>query len=318
MTHSDAAGAAVEGREDAMADAWARTMWECYEPVHDLVYFAPEARRAADGLGLRGFWMGYFALRAAPLGPVSAPVVTSCFYVFHPDRVARALPDAWGYASPARVLAARAGAMDAAMSRLFGPDAVASPELAEAADLAWEAASRADTAGRVLAAANQALDRPERPHVRLWQALTTLREQRGEGHIAVLLSHGLGPVEAMVLKAAAGESDGPFLRETRKWDVPAWQAAEAALRERGLLDEQGTLTPAGVGVRDTVEEQTDRAAGQPWNAVGPAAAARLAALLEPLARTVREAGLLPPGNPVGLTGRHAGGGERAAGAGATR
>lgn len=85
-----------------MVGVVAREMWERFEPVHDLVYFAPEARRAADGLGMRGFWMGYFALRAAPLGAVSPSVVTSGFYVFHPARVARALPDAWSYALPGR------------------------------------------------------------------------------------------------------------------------------------------------------------------------------------------------------------------------
>ncbi|MFJ3308873.1 hypothetical protein ACIPSA_38665 [Streptomyces sp. NPDC086549] len=283
-----------------MGDGLSRALWERYEPVHDLIYFAPEARQTADGLGMRGFWMGYFALRAAPLGAVPASVVTGSFYVFHPDRVTRALPDAWRYAVPADVLAARQQAMDAAMTRLFGTDAVGSPEMAEAADLAWEAAMAADTAGRVLAAANQAVDRPEQPHVRLWQALTTLREHRGDGHFAVLVCHGLGPVEAMVLKAAAGEGDDRMLRETRAWDVPAWQEAAAGLRERGWLGRDGALTPAGAAGRAAVEAQTDAAAERPWAALGADRTARLATLLEPLARTVRDSGLLPSGNPVGL------------------
>jgi len=38
-------------------------------------YFAPESRAAADACGLRGFWMGYFAFRAAPLGAVGPDVV---------------------------------------------------------------------------------------------------------------------------------------------------------------------------------------------------------------------------------------------------
>ncbi|MEU0257657.1 hypothetical protein ABZ299_35570, partial [Streptomyces sp. NPDC006184] len=222
-----------------MADGMARALWERYEPVHDLVYFAPEAHRAADGLGLRGYWMGYFALRAAPLGAAPPSVVTSSFYVFHPSRVARALPDAWGYAAPADVLAAREEAMNAAMPRLFGADTVGSADFAEAADLAWEAAAAADTTGRVLAAANQALERPERPAARLWQALTTLREHRGDSHVAVLVSLGLGPVEAMVLKAAAGESDGSFLRTTRKWEESDWDAAVARLRASGRLAADG-------------------------------------------------------------------------------
>ncbi|MGW2492062.1 SCO6745 family protein [Streptomyces sp. NPDC001606] len=283
-----------------MADGMARALWERYEPVHDLVYFAPEAHRAADALGLRGFWMGYFALRAAPLGAVAPSVVTSSFYVFHPARVTRALPDAWSFATPEDVLAARRDAMDAAMSRLFGADVVGSGDFAEAADLAWEAAAAADTSGRVLGAANQALERPDRPTARLWQAVTTLREHRGDGHVAVLVGQGIGPVEAMLLKAAAGESDGRFLRETRKWDQADWAAAETRLRERALLTADGSLTPAGVAVRAEVEALTDAAAESPWRALGAERTERLAGLLAPLARSVEDSGLLPTGNPVGL------------------
>lgn len=284
-----------------MGEALARAMWERYEPVHDLIY-APGIRRTSDALGMRGFWMGYFALRAAPLGAVHPALVTSCFYVFHRDRVERALPDAWRYATPAEVLAARERAVDAALRQLLGPEAVTSPELTEAADLAWAAAMAADTAGRVLGAANQALERPKEAHVRLWQAVTTLREHRGDGHVAVLVSHGLGPVAAMVLKAAAGESDGAVLREGRGWDLAAWRAAEAGLRERGLLAADGTLTAAGAAEHEAVEARTDAAAERPWAVLGRNATERLARLLEPLAGAVRGAGLLPSGNPVGLTG----------------
>ncbi|MFG3203515.1 hypothetical protein [Streptomyces sp. NPDC048192] len=284
-----------------MADVMARVLWERYEPVHDLLYFAPEVRRAADALGMRGYWMGYFALRAAPLGAAHPSVVTSSFYVFHPARVTRALPDAWTYATPADVLAAREDALDAAMTALFGPDTVGSAEFVRAADLAWEAAAAADTTGRVLAAANQALEQPGRPAARLWQGLTTLREHRGDSHVAVLVAHGLGPVEAMILKAAAGESDGALLRETRKWEQADWDAAGMRLRERGLLAADGSLTPAGAAVRAEVEALTDAAAEAPWTALGADRTARLAELLEPLARTVETSGLLPAGNPVGLT-----------------
>ncbi len=119
--------------------------------------------------------------------------------------------------------------------------------------------------------------------------------------VAALVGLGIGPVEAMVLKAAAGESDGAFLRETRKWEPEDWAAAEAALRERGHLAEDGSLTGAGVAARAFVETRTDEAAERPWTALGAQRTARLAELLEPLARTVMDAGLLPPGNPVGLT-----------------
>src|SRR3954462_7201263 len=82
----------------------ARRAWLGLEAVHAVVYFAPEARDAYAGLGLKGFWMGYFASRAAPLGPVPAPVVEAMFFGFSPNMVRRALPDAWSVAPPADVL----------------------------------------------------------------------------------------------------------------------------------------------------------------------------------------------------------------------
>jgi hypothetical protein len=289
-------------REDQdMNENVARAMWERFEPVHQLVYFTPEVREIADGLGLRGYWTSYFALRAAPLGPVPASVVTSSFYVFHPDRAAGALPCAWALASPERVIEAREQAMDAAMTRFFGPETIASTELAQAADLAWEAAQAADTAGRVLGAANQALPRPAQPHVRLWQAVTTLREHRGDGHVAVLVGRRLGPVEALVLKSATGETDAEFQQRIRRWDVEQWRSARAELRERGWVDEEGSLTPAGAAAHEEMEADTDAAAGAPWRALGAEATTRLAHLLEPLARRVLDSGVIPTGNPVGLT-----------------
>ena len=42
--------------------------WRVLEPVHATTYFADESRSAADSLGLKGWWMCYFAFRSAPLG----------------------------------------------------------------------------------------------------------------------------------------------------------------------------------------------------------------------------------------------------------
>ena len=61
--------------------------------------------------------------------------------------VRRALPDAWSYASPASVLAAREAAVDRALRALLGP-AVEAAELATAAQPAWAAAQLAEIAGR--------------------------------------------------------------------------------------------------------------------------------------------------------------------------
>jgi len=47
-------------------------MWTLFEPVHAVTYFTAEARSAYEQAGLRGFWRGYFAGRAAPLGVAGA------------------------------------------------------------------------------------------------------------------------------------------------------------------------------------------------------------------------------------------------------
>ncbi|ASR33875.1 hypothetical protein BAY61_01470 [Prauserella marina] len=278
----------------------ARALWEFYEPVHDVTYFSPEARAAADTIGMQGFYMGYFAMRAAPLGQVPPAVVTSCFYVFHDDRVARALPDAWNRTSPQDALDARLTGAGAALRRILG-EAADSDGIAEAADLAWRAAESADSRGRVLAAANQALDRPDQPILALWQALTTLREHRGDGHVAALVAADVGPVEAMLLKAHVGEADSETQRTVRRWSEEEWAHGTAELRARGWLNVADRLTEAGRAAHDEIERRTDDAALSPWQALGGTDTERLAELLAPIAEAVRSSGVLPEHNPVGLT-----------------
>jgi len=70
----------------------ARRLWRLAEPLHAIVYFASEAHRALEEVGLRGFWRGYFAGRAAPMGAVGAGVVTASFLGFHPAFVAERSP----------------------------------------------------------------------------------------------------------------------------------------------------------------------------------------------------------------------------------
>jgi Helix-turn-helix family len=278
----------------------ARRLWTRYEPIHSTVYFAEEAQAALAAAGYRGYWMRYFALRAAPLGPVGPAVVTAVFYGFAPSRVRRALPDAWSFAAPERALQARLAGADAVLRRVWG-EAIGSPELAEAAALTWEAAQAAEPAGRVLGAANQALPAPDQPHLRLWQAATTLREHRGDSHTAALVAAGIGPVEAHVLKQAAGETDAELLRTSRNWPDQDWERARAALAGRGWLDpESGRLTAAGAAARDETERRTDEAAAGPWAALGPQRTGRLAALLTPLAQAVIDAQVFPVPNPVGV------------------
>ncbi len=278
----------------------ARRLWRAVEPLHAVTYFAPESKEVCDGLGTKGWWMSYFALRAAPLGAVPPEIVTALFYGFHPGLVGRALPDAWRVAPPERFVAARLQAVDAALHRLLGADVLASAEMAEAAAIARDAALAAPTAGRALAAANTALDWPDAPHLVLWHAQTVLREQRGDGHVAALLTAGLRPAESLVVFAASGAVDAESLRARRGWSTGEWEAAAAGLRERGLLDPGTAVTAAGLQLLADVEARTDALADVAWAAVGDGRSERLVELAAPWVTAIAAGRGFMIDNPMGL------------------
>jgi hypothetical protein len=296
-------GAARRGARIILRVDDARRLWSLLEPLHAVTYFTVEARTAADAVGLRGFWMAYAAQRAAPLGAVGPEVAHAAFHGFHRLRIERALPDAWDLADPARCLTARSVGAGAALHRLLGEEAAHRPEIAEAAELAGAAADAADTEGRVLGAANQALPRPDEPVRALWQAATTLREHRGDGHVAVLVAQGLGPVAPHRLKAAAGELNASTTRQARRFDEDAWADGAWELRERGWLDDADELTDAGRAGHGEIEAATDRLAARPWAVLGRERTDRLAQLLAPVVDAVVAGHAFPPGNPIGLV-RH--------------
>ncbi len=283
----------------AQADSRARRLWRAVEPVHAVTYFAAESKAACDALGTRGWWMSYFGLRAAPLGAASPELVTALFYNFHPGLVARAVPDVWAVAAPERFVGARLDAVDAALHRLLGADVLTSAAVAEAAGIARDAAQAAPTAGRALAAANAALAWPDPPHLALWHAQTVLREHRGDGHVAALLTAGLDPAEALVMFAAGGAVEAEQLRLRRGWSEQEWTDAGERLAGRGLYD-GGAVTAAGRDLLVEVEAHTDRLADVPWAAVGDERAERLVELVSPLVAAIIAGEGFLADNPMGL------------------
>ena len=284
----------------------ARGFWHVAEPLHAAVYFSPETAQAAKDAGLRGFWMGYFAGRAAPMGAVGPAVVGAAFFGFHPAMVARALPDAWDFCPPERVLATRMAAVTAALWRVLGEGARAEADRVEhAAALAREACQDLDLAGRALAAAWAAVPWSGEALADLWLACTVLREHRGDGHVAALVEAGLGGCQAHVLAAAAGETPRETLQPHRGWSDEDWQAAEADLRDRGWLDAGGRATEAGRKARAAIERRTDELALSPLARMGAGRAQELTGLLSPLSEAVRGAGEIPFPNPMGLPARAA-------------
>jgi len=276
-------------------------MWTLFEPVHAVTYFTADSRSAYEQAGLRGFWRGYFAGRAAPLGPVSAAVVTASFFNFAPAFVARAIPGVWELITPEEALRAR---LEGAVAALRGLLAGRESEASAAADLLWRAAGELDFPGRVLSAANAALPVPGDGPARLWQAATVLREHRGDGHFAALAAADIDGCEAVALRCLM-DMRRENLQPVRGWTDEAWDDALARLAARGWVDRDGALTSAGREAHAAVENATDWAAARPWARLSPEATAEIAAALTPISRAC--ATVLPFPSPIGLPAPRAAG-----------
>jgi hypothetical protein len=275
-------------------------MWHRLEPVNAVTYFCPETLDAMEALGLKGFWMGYFAARAAPMGRVDPAVIEATFFNFHPTvRVRRAVPDCWGYAEPAAMLSARGTAAASSLRRLLGPAAAA--DLASAVNPVLQSVvAHGSPAGRPLFAANRGVDVGDDPVVGLWQLATTLREHRGDGHVALLTGAGLSGVEALIVFSMSERIDPELLRQSRGWSPEEWSTAMTGLRGRGLVSDAGSLTAAGADLRADVEWRTDELAAKPYEHLSSADVDALAAQLERVARTIVSAGEIRFPNPMGL------------------
>src|SRR6201997_2900407 len=261
----------------------ARRFFDRFEPVHAVTYFAPESRAALDGLGYRGFWMGYFAARSAPLGIVPREVVAAIFYNFARERVAKALPAAWEIAGPEAALRAR---QDSAVAALRRYGITADENVRVAAELAGRAARQAPLDARPLFAANLPLPWPEDPLAALWHAATLLREQRGDAHVAVLAAAGVSGRESNVLHAAAGRIDRDYIARARDYDEAAWRHHEERLAERGLLNRDGALSADGRELKDRIESNTDTLALSALEALSDDEVETLFQALTPITRAV--------------------------------
>lgn len=270
------------------------TFWRSIEAVHDVVYFAPKARERYEAVGLKGYWMGYFASRSAALGTPPPELVVATFHGFAPRMIHRALPDAWSMSSRDDVLEVRYDlARDALQPALAGVDTgrLASELSAVSYGL--------DLAGKPLAAGHLALAEPQDEVGRLWHAASVIREYRGDCHVAVLTAAGLDGPAANALAVAAGLA-GEEQRGMRGWTEDEWAAATGRLETRGWVEADGTITEAGRSARRQIEDTTDRVcvAG-----IDREAMSRIITIEEALlaaARAVEASGALTYPNPTGV------------------
>jgi len=218
--------------------------------------------------------------------------------------VARTVPRCWDVVAPATLCRVRAIAAGEALSEACS--VAARSDLLAVLPLLRRAVAGCDHAGRVMAAANAALW----PSIstalgtgglaEAWQSCTTLREERGDGHVAALLSHGIGGIDAHLLSAGTKGLPAEMLRENRGWSEDDWDEATSRLASGGLLHADGRATDAGRTVHAAVEEQTDRLAASPYADLSHAAISELHGALSACAREVAASGMLPFPNPMGL------------------
>src|SRR3954466_11692016 len=260
----------------------ARRMFELVEPIGLIPYSADEPNETMFALGFTNYWDTYFAGRAAPLGPVAAEVVDALFYNFAPGEVARHIPKVWRTTTPEAAIAARQDGRVKGLRRILR-DHVDTPAFARAADLLLEAATSAPFEGRPMYAALLALPIPDDAVARLFHAASLLREHRGDGHIAALMSEGVGGLEAHVLVAL--DMDMPAEKFGRIHHLPAAQLASVidGMRDRDLIGEDGWLSELGRAVKQRVEALTDDLAAEPYKRLEPEELDELMATLEPLA-----------------------------------
>jgi hypothetical protein len=225
------------------------------------------------------------------------------FFNFAPSFVRRWVPSVWSQASPASLIEARAAAAARTLVRLY-------PDIAGVAarcnPVLRDAVARGAAAGRPLFAANQQLSLSDDPVAELWQLCTSLREHRGDGHVAVLASNGLDGIEAHVMIAIDHGNSATDLQKTRGWPADDWSSAVDRCAQRRWIAPLGGLSRSGQQMRTSVETATDRLAARPFDAMDPESRDALLNALAPAALAVSRSGAIRYPNPIGLPAIHKG------------
>jgi Helix-turn-helix family len=230
--------------------------------------------------------------------------VAAAFFNFNPEMVSRAVPSCWEVVAPETLCRVRAIAAAEALAEVCDTDTRSA--LVSSLPLLRRAVAGCDGAGRVMAGANRALWPAIATALgtgglgEAWQACTTLREHRGDGHVVALLTAGLGGLEAHVLAAGTRAVPVELLRDNRGWSPEEWDEAVRALRTRGLVHADGRATDEGRTLHAAVEERTDRLAEPPYAGLSDAALDELHGTLSACAAAVAGSGLVPYPNPMGL------------------
>ena len=268
-----------------MDPSTSRTTWRALEPVHAMVYFAPEAQEeyAALGLDVAGNRaLGYFPARAAALGRVGPGTVQATFFNFS------RLAVEFGMAGRLGAGVARAARRGPPPRRRPG----AAPAVRRPAGRPGVARGRGAGAHRragLHAVRPAAVRRPRRP-----------ARARAAAPAAVARDHPAARVPRRRARRGAGRRGRdrpggrrPARRARRQLD-PQGPAAHPGVLRRGVgrrrrrararaagCSPDGTFTDEGRAHRQRVEDLTDVLALPAWERLGEQGCARLRELVQP-------------------------------------
>ncbi len=243
----------------------ARRLRDAMEPLATVCFWSEPAYDAYAARGL-DFLQGYVWGRASALGEPEATVAAAAFGVFEPGLVADLYASGRAACSVADIRAAKVEGVSAALRAVLG-DPAGADGLAGTISALRDAASFAPTIGRPFFAGWSAVPYPDEPWAQLWQACSSLRELRGDSHLAAVVAAGLNGIEANLLTELWIGWDPLSYTGSRAWPPDAMAASTAALEKRGLLV-AGALTSEGRRLRERIERATDLAVQPVIDALG--------------------------------------------------
>ena len=296
------------GRDDGLARSGrrARALGAAIEPFVGQVYFSPECHAAYEQLGfgaspvdVAGVAMpdgpAYFCSRGSLLGQVPGPVVSAAFAVFNPAVVVPCVEMGWALTDAVTIEAARTEGAVGQLRRVLGgePDG-----LERAVDLLTVATEPLRPEGRPLYAGVLAQGLPGEPLADAWRLADRLREFRGDAHTAAWTGAGFDACEiGLLTELYWGLPLRTYVR-TRAWSDRELDAAEARLRERGLVAD-GAFTETGRRAREAVERTTDLQCDPAVDALGDDLD-ELVEILNGWGSAIRAAGGYPSSGPLDL------------------
>jgi hypothetical protein len=192
--------------------------------------------------------LGYIVARCAPLAGAGPDAVIAAFGSISPLGIRAAFELVGGPRSFDRYADARDEAVVEGLQEhapgIVGP-------LTELGPLLWPV-------GR---------PRPLDPLLSGWHAVNCIREWRADTHWALLVAAGLGHAEASILHNGWMGYEGDWLPASRGTSPADVDAGWASLEAKGLAADRHLL-PAGVALRQQVEDDTDARTTLPWEQLG--------------------------------------------------